>query len=184
MRGMRWLLAAALLAWPAFGQAAELGQPEGQVVLTVAGDVGATNRGPYDDFEDGFFKHHERKFEKMAIERNEVIMVRCANVESLEYQGRKGCCPKPITCKPKTADTDAFPGPGMSRSRYDTAGLVVDPTVHKNVFSGDARFLSDAASGAWIIARNQENFQAVPPKLSDHTAGARLDGVLEREQSG
>jgi hypothetical protein len=66
---MRWigaLLTAALLAWPAFGQAAELGQPAGQVVLTVAGDVGATNRGPYDDFEDGFFKHHERKFDKAA----------------------------------------------------------------------------------------------------------------------
>ena len=66
---MRWigaLLTAALLAWPAFGQAAELGQPAGQVVLTVAGDVGATNRGPYDDFEDGFFKHHERTFSKAA----------------------------------------------------------------------------------------------------------------------
>ena len=66
MRGIRWLLAAVVLAWPAFGQAAELGQPAGQVVLTVAGDVGATNRGPYDDFEDGFFKHHERKFDKAA----------------------------------------------------------------------------------------------------------------------
>jgi len=25
----------------------------------------------------------------------------------------------------------------MPRARYDTAGLVVDPTIHKNVFSGD-----------------------------------------------
>jgi len=66
---MRWvwaLVAAALLAWPMSGSAAELGQPAGQVVLTVAGAVGATNRGPYDDFEDGFFKHHERKFDKAA----------------------------------------------------------------------------------------------------------------------
>ena len=66
MRGIRWLLAAALLAWPGFGQATELRQPAGQVVLTVAGAIGATNRGPYDDFEDGFFKHHERKFDKAA----------------------------------------------------------------------------------------------------------------------
>ena len=66
MRWTPWLLAAALLAWAGGGQAAELGQPAGQVVLTVAGDVGATNRGPYDDFEDGFFKHHERKFDKAA----------------------------------------------------------------------------------------------------------------------
>src|SRR5262245_11462577 len=61
-----WVLAAALLACPTVGSAAELGQPAGQVVLTVAGAVGATNRGPYDDFEDGFFKHHERKFDKAA----------------------------------------------------------------------------------------------------------------------
>ena len=66
---MRWicgLLAAAVMAWAGGSGAAELGQPAGQVVLTVAGDVGATNRGPYDDFEDGFFKHHERKFDKAA----------------------------------------------------------------------------------------------------------------------
>src|SRR5215510_15779014 len=61
-----WVLAAALLACPTVGSAAELGQPAGQVVLTVAGNFGATNRGPYDDFEDGFFKHHERKFDKAA----------------------------------------------------------------------------------------------------------------------
>jgi hypothetical protein len=66
---MRWvcaLLAAAVMAWAGGSAAAELAQPAGQVVLTVAGDVGATNRGPYDDFEDGFFKHHERKFDKAA----------------------------------------------------------------------------------------------------------------------
>src|SRR5215468_1924690 len=66
---MRWvsaLLAATVMAWAGCGQAAELKEPAGQVVLTVAGAVGATNRGPYDDFEDGFFKHHERKFDKAA----------------------------------------------------------------------------------------------------------------------
>ena len=66
---MRWVwavVAAAVVAWAGGGQAAELGQPAGQVVLTVAGAIGVTNRGPYDDFEDGFFKHHERKFEKAS----------------------------------------------------------------------------------------------------------------------
>src|SRR5215475_10627261 len=66
MRWMRGLLAVALLAWPVMGRAAELAQPTGEVVLTVAGAVGATNRGPYDDFEDAFFKHHDRKFDKAA----------------------------------------------------------------------------------------------------------------------
>jgi hypothetical protein len=66
MGWVRWLLVAALLAWAGVSDAAELGQPAGEVVLTVAGAIGATNRGPYDDFEDGFFKHHERKFDKAA----------------------------------------------------------------------------------------------------------------------
>jgi hypothetical protein len=66
MRWVRWVLAAAAIAWAGGGEAAELGQPAGQVVLTVAGAVGATNRGPYDDFEDGFFKHYDRKFDKAA----------------------------------------------------------------------------------------------------------------------
>jgi hypothetical protein len=66
------LLAAALLGlpmlatWSVGGRAADLVQPAGQVVLTVAGAIGATNRGPYDEFEDAFFKHHERKFDKAA----------------------------------------------------------------------------------------------------------------------
>jgi len=66
---MRWigvLVAAAVVAWAGGSGAAELGQPAGEVVLTVAGAIGATNRGPYDDFEDAFFKHHERKFDKAA----------------------------------------------------------------------------------------------------------------------
>ena len=66
---MRWacvLLAVAAMAWVGGGEAAELGRPKGEVVLTVTGNIGATNRGPYDDFEDGFFKHHERKFDKAA----------------------------------------------------------------------------------------------------------------------
>jgi hypothetical protein len=66
MNWARWLLAAALFAWPVFGHAKELGQPAGPVVLTVVGDIGATNRGPYDDFDDALFKSHERHFEKAA----------------------------------------------------------------------------------------------------------------------
>jgi len=66
---MKWvlaLLAAVLTTWPAPGPAQELVQPAGQVVLTVAGAVGTTNRGAYDEFEDAFFKHHERRFDKAA----------------------------------------------------------------------------------------------------------------------
>ncbi len=64
---MRWagrLFAAALVVLPAFAHAKE---PSGPVVLTVVGAIGEANRGPYDDFEDAFFKHHERRFDKAAV---------------------------------------------------------------------------------------------------------------------
>ncbi|MGE0119566.1 MAG: hypothetical protein AB7S71_09125 [Dongiaceae bacterium] len=66
---MRWvgaLVAAAVMAWGSGGEAAELGRPAGQVVLTVAGAIESPNRGPFDEFEDGVFKYHERRFEKAA----------------------------------------------------------------------------------------------------------------------
>lgn len=68
MNRMFGLLAAMAMAvmWPVLGQAAELGRPSGQVVLTVTGAVGAANRGAFDAFEDGFFKYHERTFAKAA----------------------------------------------------------------------------------------------------------------------
>lgn len=43
-----------------------LDAPTGQVVLTVTGDIGETNRGPYDPKTDLFIKHHERSFKKAA----------------------------------------------------------------------------------------------------------------------
>lgn len=62
----RWLLVAALIAWPTLGHANELGRPAGPAVLTIVGAIGETNRPPFDDFEDAFFKHHERRFDKAA----------------------------------------------------------------------------------------------------------------------
>ena len=44
-----------------------LPESKGQAVLTVTGAIEATNRGPFDPFEDGFLKHHERRFDKAAI---------------------------------------------------------------------------------------------------------------------
>lgn len=60
------LLAALLLAAPA--SAAEA--PKGMVLLTIAGQVGETNRGPLDPHEDGFLKYQERSFQKaFAVDR-------------------------------------------------------------------------------------------------------------------
>jgi hypothetical protein len=62
---------------------------------------------------------------------------RQTNPASWKYIGLSGYFPKPITRKAKTADTGALPDAGMPRSRHDTAGLVVDPTVPKHIFRGD-----------------------------------------------
>lgn len=62
----RLILAVACLALPPSGQAVALDRPVGPAVLTIVGAIGATNRPPFDDFEDGIFKFLERRFEKAA----------------------------------------------------------------------------------------------------------------------
>lgn len=56
-----------------------------------------------------------------------IIIVRATNVKSLGYIGQKNYTPKPIDCKPKTADNDCFVQDLNLFS--ECAGLVVDPTV-------------------------------------------------------
>ncbi len=85
----------------------------------------------------GMREQDERVFFDAAKEFKVWLVVRQTNRESLKYIGLSRYFPKPITCKAKTAGFDAYARAGLPRSRYVTAGLVVDPTVHKNVFGGD-----------------------------------------------
>src|ERR1700722_3026323 len=64
------------------------------------------------------------------------LLVRQTNKASWPYIGEPNYFPKPITCKAKTADSDPPPAPGQPGPGYKTAGLVVDPTLHKKVFEG------------------------------------------------
>jgi hypothetical protein len=84
----------------------------------------------------GMRPQDERVFADAAKKFQVWLIVRQTNPASWKYIGLSRYFPKPITCKAKTADIDAFAGPGMPRARYDTAGLVVDASVHRNVFSG------------------------------------------------
>lgn len=95
---------------------------------------------------DGMRPQDERVFAEAAKEFQVWLVVRQTNQASWKYIGIPNYFPKPITCKAKTADIDGFPASGAGRSRYDTAGLVVDPTVHKNVFSG---LKAISALGLW-----------------------------------
>lgn len=56
----------ALLAAPGAAAAADLPAPEGAVVVTVAGNIGNTNRGAFDAATDLFLKYHEVSFDKAA----------------------------------------------------------------------------------------------------------------------
>ena len=62
-------------------------------------------------------------FAACAVAMRYWILVRRTNPESLKYIGVDGFVPKPIDCKPKTADKGKF------------AGLVVSPDIVKEAFN-------------------------------------------------
>lgn len=88
-----------------------------------------------------------------------IIIVRATNTKSLPYIGQKHFAPKPIDCKPKTADKDCFvPEANLF---VECAGLVVDPTVVSYAaFSSDKK--RSKARESWVA------FTA--DKSSDETA--------------
>lgn len=64
-------------------------------------------------------------FAQVAKDEQVWILVRATNVHSLRYIGKTGFLPKPVDCKPKTADLGGA-----------KAGLVVSPLVDPRAFSG------------------------------------------------
>lgn len=64
-RGLAALLAVFLMG-PLQAAAAGLAAPEGAVVVTVAGNIENSNRGPFDPAQDLFLKYHEVSFDKAA----------------------------------------------------------------------------------------------------------------------
>jgi hypothetical protein len=65
-----------------------------------------------------------------------IVLLRSTNEHALKYIGRKAYAPKPIDCKPKTADHNAYV-PGLV-NQVECSGLVVDPTaVGFSAFAGD-----------------------------------------------
>ncbi len=76
-----------------------------------------------------------------------IIIVRATNKNSLGYVGQKHFVPKPIDCKPKTADNDCFV---LELNLFvECAGLVVDPTlVGYRAFASDKKLRK--ARDAWL----------------------------------
>jgi hypothetical protein len=61
---LTWCIGLLSLALAAAAAAEDAPAPAGGAVLTVVGNIGQTNRAPFDKFEDPFFAYHERSFEK------------------------------------------------------------------------------------------------------------------------
>lgn len=51
------------------------GSPKGMVILTIAGDISQTNRGPMNEKQDAFFKYHEIEFDR-AYQLDQAILDR------------------------------------------------------------------------------------------------------------
>jgi hypothetical protein len=114
----------------------------------------------------GIRPQDQKVFAEAAQKFQVWIVLRQTNESSFKYIGLTGYFPKPITCKAKTADTNAqATGPAMKRAHYETAGLVADPTVHKNLFGAKKaesalhiwtgfkkQYLDDKASGYTVNA--------------------------------
>ena len=111
----------------------------------------------------GIRSQDEKVFAEAAKKFQVWIVLRQGNPASFKYIGLKNYFPKPITCKAKTADrnaraTAATPG----RIYYETSGLVVDPTIHKNLFDGKK---SASALSIW----NQFKLEYLDNKGSGYT---------------
>jgi hypothetical protein len=93
------------------------------------------------------------------------LVLRQGNPSSFKYIGLKAYFPKPITCKAKTADRNArATGAAAARGRiyYETSGLVIDPTVHKNLFDGKK-------TGSALEIWNQFKLEYLDDKASGYT---------------
>jgi hypothetical protein len=85
-------------------------------------------------------------FVAAAVGFEHIIAVRSTNEQSLQYIGQKNYVPKPIDCKPKTADNDAYVA-GVG-GQVACAGLVVDPSMVG--FSAFADHKLSKAENEWL----------------------------------
>ena len=101
-------------------------------------------------------------FAQAANQFNAWILVRRTNPHSLQYIGCAGYTPKPIDCKAKTADADV--------GRYRTAGLVVDPGVHKSAaYQGD-KYAS--AQACWQTFAAEQGLSAPAKSVGPYAVDA------------
>jgi len=114
-------------------------EPAGRVILTAAGNIANTNRGPYDEKRDTLFKYHEITFDK-AFEFDEEMLL-------LLDQERVKAAPPEIG-KPVT-----FQGPTL-KSVLKALGVEKPQMVRFLALDGYATELDAKAieSKDWVVA--------------------------------
>jgi hypothetical protein len=84
----RLLAVALVLAWSGFAQAQSMRAPSGPVILTISGKIAQTNRGPFDEKKDAFFKNQQVTFQRAAA--FDLAMLEALGMRSVEADYPQG----------------------------------------------------------------------------------------------
>jgi len=122
------------------------------------------SKGSIANISNHIYPGHVIAFKWAARESKCAIMVRRTNPASLPYIGKQGYTPKPVTCKPKTADKNTAWG-------YQIAGLVINPYLHKaSAYKSISKFRD--ALGIWNKVKGELlgslNYKVDEDKTSKH----------------
>ncbi|HEX2116063.1 MAG TPA: hypothetical protein VHM01_16780 [Alphaproteobacteria bacterium] len=77
-----------VLAWSGLAHAQSLKAPSGPVILTVSGKIAQTNRGPFDEKKDAFFKNQQVTFQRAAA--FDLAMLEALGMRSVEADYPQG----------------------------------------------------------------------------------------------
>lgn len=104
------------------------------------------------------------------------ILVRRTNTASLQYIGRPGYIPKPIDCKPKTADRDVVLPSGLI---VRCGGLVVNPSLpgFDKAFASSGKL--DKARDAWSRFEREHGMGAAITSGKTYLDGYSLEKTGE-----
>ena len=151
--GAALLVLASMAAAPAGGAQV----PNGQVVLTVAGDIAEANRPAYDERRDVFFAYHERSFADafdFDLEMLEELGVREVHIEYENWPGPMSLSGPLLTDVLETAGCARGPLSTLSLDGYATEISEAQLAAHEWILATKANGRPLAIGGRgplWLI---------------------------------
>ncbi|MEM7427255.1 MAG: hypothetical protein AAF441_14260 [Pseudomonadota bacterium] len=149
------------------------GQSESPVILTIAGDIGASNRSGLDAFRDGFLNYHEKTF-KAAFQFTRAELAALPQVEIVAH-GASEAWTKPVALKgPLLTDVLARAGAGgksVTLVALDGYAAELDPAAQSAqkwilAHSMDGKPLSLGGRGPLWLARDTGSGKASEEELA------------------